>query len=196
MLSFALPIFGVLLLQINSVAAVASSSCYDRCIGSGRCCVGNSSSCAFPSCAMGCSIGSVAPDEATCNATCTAAVGKCTFSYKGYDFQMCGDCPSKWLDPTTLLPEIVPGAAPYWPPGFQIPGCGSCDQGDGCKVGCVMAFNSNYAPLPPADPPAPPDTPLPPAPWPNPPLSGFNFSVIFSDHIVLQQEPAMSAVYG
>ena len=196
MLSFALPIFGVLLLQISSVAAVASSSCYDRCIGSGRCCVGNSSSCAFPSCAMGCSIGSVAPDEATCNATCTAAVSKCTFSYKGYDFQMCGDCPSKWLDPTTLLPEIVPGAAPYWPPGFQIPGCGSCDQGDGCKVGCVMAFNSNYAPLPPADPPAPPDTPLPPAPWPNPPLSGFNFSVIFSDHIVLQQEPAMSAVYG
>lgn len=176
--------------------AVASSSCYDRCTGSGRCCVGNSSSCAFPSCAMGCSIGSVAPDEATCNATCTAATGKCTFTFGGFDFQMCGDCPARWLDPTTLLPEILPGNMPYWPPGFQILGCTSCDNGEGCKIGCVMAFNSNFAPPPPADPPAPPDTPFPPAPWPNPPGSGFNFSVIFSDHVVLQQAPAMSAVYG
>jgi hypothetical protein len=68
---------------------------------------------------MGCSIGSVAPDEATCNATCTAATGKCTFTFGGFDFQMCGDCPARWLDPTTLLPEILPGNMPYWPPVFR-----------------------------------------------------------------------------
>lgn len=185
-----------MMLLPSSVFAIASASCYDRCTNSGRCCIGNSSACQFPSCAMGCSIGSIAPDEATCNATCVAAAGKCSYTYGGYNFEMCGDCPQRWLDPTTLTPEILPGNFPYWPPGFQLPSCSSCDNGEGCKIGCVMAYNSNYAPAPPVDPPAPPDTPFPLAPWPNPPNSGFNFSVIFSDHIVLQQAPAMSAVYG
>ena len=109
---------------------------------------------------------------------------------------MCGDCPARWLDPSSLKPVILPGAEPYFPPGFQLPMCSSCDAvSNECMVGCVMAFNPGYAPGPPPLPPAPPDVPVPPAPWPNA-VSAFNFSVVFTDHIVLQQAPAMAAVYG
>jgi hypothetical protein len=186
-----------LALSLSLAAAVGSADCYDRCFDSGRCCVGNGSACAMPSCVMGCSIGSVAPDEATCNATCSAAYGKCSYSYNGYSFGMCGGCPLRWLDPATLTTEVLPGNYPIWPPGFNVGGCTSCgDVHDECMVGCVMQFNPSYAPGPAPPPNAPPDTPFPPAPWPNAAGSGFNFSVVFSDHAVLQQAPAMAAVFG
>lgn len=187
----------LLLFAACSAAAASAASCHDRCVGAGHCCVGLMSACANPSCDMGCMIGSVAPDEATCNATCLAGSGKCSLAYKNFSFGMCGGCAQKWLDPTTLQPEIIPGSPPYWPPGYQISGCSSCDDvHDECMLGCVLAFNPSVAPPPPAEPPAPPDVPMPPAPWPNAPGSGFNFSVVFSDHIVLQQAPALAAVYG
>ena len=177
--------------------AEAVASCTDRCVGAGHCCIGNGSACAMPSCDMGCMMGTVTPTEAACNASCTAAAGKCSYSIGGFTFQMCGGCAQKWLNPQTLQPEIIPGDPPYWPPGYQISGCSSCgDVKAECMLGCVLAFNPSLAPAPPADPPAPPDVPVPPAPWPNAPGSGFGFSVVFSDHIVLQQAPAMAAVYG
>jgi hypothetical protein len=186
-----------LLLAARGASAAAAASCTARCVGAGHCCIGNMSACAHPSCDMGCSIGTVVADEATCNATCLAADGKCGLSIGGYDFSFCGGCAQKWLDPTTLQPEIIPGQPPYWPPGYQIDGCSSCgDVHTECMLGCVLAFNPQLAPPAPADPPAPPDVPVPPAPWPNAPGSGFGFSVVFSDHVVLQQAPAMAAVYG
>lgn len=187
---------GALFVFACAAAGAAGASCYDRCTNSGRCCTGNGSACAQPSCAMGCSMASLVPDEATCNATCTAASNKCSFNFKGWQFNMCGECPARWLDPQTLTPVILPGAEPFFPPGYQLPMCSSCDAvSNECMVGCVMAFNPGFAPGPPVDPPAPPDVPVPPAPWPNAALA-FNFSVVFSDHMVLQQAPAMAAVYG
>ena len=140
---------------------------------------------------MGCMIGSIAPDEATCNATCASAKN-CVLNYGPYHFSMCGYCPNKWLDPATLQPVILPGGEPWWPPGFEINGC---DQGT-CELGCRMAFDSSLAPPPPVEPPSPPDVPEPPAPWPSNNGTGFNFSVVFSDSVVLQQAPAKAAVYG
>jgi hypothetical protein len=135
-------------------------------------------------------------DEASCNATCTAASGKCSFEKDGWTFEMCGDCPARWLDPSTLTPVVLPGAEPFFPPGFQLQSCSSCSSlQEECMVGCVMAFNPSYAPGPPVNPPAPPDVPVPPAPWPNA-ASAFNFSVVFSSSMVLQQAPSMAAVYG
>lgn len=105
------------------LSAALAASCHDRCVGAGHCCIGNQSACANPSCDMGCMMGTVTPDEATCNATCSAASNKCSFVIGGFDFQMCGGCQNKWLNPQTLQPELIPGAPPYWPPGYQIPGC-------------------------------------------------------------------------
>ena len=145
---------------------------------------------------MGCSMATLVADEAACNATCTAASSKCEYKLGGWTFEMCGDCPARWLDPSTLTPMVLPGAEPFFPPGFQLPSCSSCDAvSNECMVGCVMAFNPGFAPGPPVNPPAPPDVPVPPAPWPNAD-SAFNFSVVFSSSMVLQQAPARAAVYG
>ena len=157
--------------------------------------MGNSSSCAAPSCAMGCVFASAGTLSA-CNATCYAAKASgCSFKFGQFDMEMCGDCVARWLDPSTLTPEILPGAWPYWPPGFQLPSCTSCDDiVDECYLGCRMAFDPSLNPLPPSPTP-PPAVPLPPAPWPNT-ASGFNFSTVFSDLMVLQRAPAAAAVFG
>lgn len=145
---------------------------------------------------MGCSIGSIAPDELTCNQTCIAANGKCDYKYGPYDFGMCGDCSLIWLNPATLTREIIPGQYPFFPPGFEDGSCTSCDGYQECMLGCRLAFDPGLNPPPPINPPAPPDVPLPPAPWPSANGTGFNFSVVFSDHVVLQQAPAAAAVFG
>ena len=142
-------------------------------------------------------MGTVSASEAACNATCAAASGKCSIDVPPFHFDMCEGCANRWLDPSTMQPVILPGAEPFWPPGFQIAGCSSCDDvHDECMLGCVLQFNPSVAPGPPVDPPSPPDVPEPPAPWPSANGTGFNFSVVFSDSIVLQQSPAMTAVYG
>lgn len=99
----------------------------------------------------------------------------------------------RWLNPNTLEPEVLPGAEPFWPPGFELPPCSSSDAGE-CSLGCALAFNPQLAPIVPSPAP-PPARPTPPAPWPNP-SPGFNFSVALSSHMVLQQGPGAAAVFG
>jgi hypothetical protein len=181
----------LLLLLLLSVS-LAAVPCEQRCISSGNCCTGNTSGCQHPSCQMGCVIGAGSPTVASCNATCLAAKG-CSFVFKGTTFQMCGDCSARWVDPTTLQPAILPGGQPFWPPGYGFSSCGSCDETQ-CQLGCMMAFDPSFAPLPP-NPSPPPALPLPPAPWPNA-APGFNFSEAFSDHAVLQRAPALASVFG
>ena len=171
---------------------VMAASCEARCVASGNCCTGNSSGCQHPSCQRGCVIGVQSASVAGCHATCLAASG-CSFTFKGQTFPMCGYCSSRWVDPSTGQIAILPGGEPYWPPGYGIGSCGSCDQTQ-CQLGCAMAFDPSLAPLPP-NPPPPPAAPLPPAPWPNP-NPGLNFSEAFSDHVVLQRGPGAASVFG
>ena len=100
----------------------------------------------------------------------------------------------RWLNPVNLTVEILPGEEPYWPPGFELPSCSASDGPSECTLGCQMAFNPDFDPVIPSPTP-PPDAPLPPAPWPNP-SPGFNFSVALSSHMVLQQAPGASSVFG
>ena len=168
-------------------------SCEARCITAGYCCTGNSSGCQHPSCQMGCVFGAGSPTVASCNATCLAAKG-CSFTFQGQTFQMCGDCSQRWLDPTTLTPVVLPGAQPFWPPGWDLGSCGSCDT-EQCQVGCALAFDPGLNPSPPASP-----TPLPPKPYPPPPFPnagpGFNISAVFGSSMVLQRAPAAAAIFG
>ena len=142
---------------------------------------------------MGCYIGAGSDSVAACNATCLAARG-CSFTFRGQTFNMCGDCSQRWLDPATRAVEVLPGAQPFWPPGWDLGACGSCDQ-EQCQVGCALAFDPSLNPPPPASPSPPPPLPYPPAPFPNA-GGGFNFSAVFSSGVVLQQAPAAAAVYG
>eukprot|EP00040_Diaphanoeca_grandis_P043546 m.9603 g.9603 ORF g.9603 m.9603 type:complete len:763 (+) comp7821_c0_seq1:110-2398(+) len=202
-------------LAANGVTpGAAAASCEERCIGAGHCCTGNISSCQHPSCYMGCEIAVQLKTETQCNQTCNSTreamrkyvtanpnVGnmskpeECTLTVGNQVYQMCGDCAQRWLDPTTLSPVVLPGQQPWWPPGFNLPSCGSCDALETeCELGCVLAFNPTLAPKPPKPQP-PPDTPLPPAPWPESD-SVLNFSATHSSHMVLQQSPAQASVYG
>lgn len=180
--------------HVHGGVATGAASCPSRCVAAGHCCMGNASSCQRPSCQMGCNIASGSASEADCNATCAKEQG-CSFDFDGTTYPMCGDCSKRWLDPTTLEPEILPGDHPWWPPGFNLKSCGSCGAVESeCMLGCVLHFNPGLAPVPPV-PPVPPPTPMPPAPWPNA-AAGLNFSAVFSSHMVLQQAPAKAAVYG
>jgi hypothetical protein len=182
------------LLLAGLCASLCSAlSCTDKCITAGYCCTGNSSGCQHPSCQIGCVVAAGSESESACNATCAAAKG-CSFVFKGQTFGMCGGCSARWLNPETLQPEVLDGPQPYWPPGWDIGGCGSCDEVQ-CQVGCRFAFNPSLAPTPPVSPTPLPPKPYPPAPFPNT-GPGFNISAVFSDHMVLQQAPAMAAVYG
>ena len=143
---------------------------------------------------MGCVVGAGSNSESSCAATCRAAKG-CSFTFKGQDFEMCGDCAQRWLNPNTLIPEILPGNLPFWPPGFSLPSCTSCGSvEDECVLGCHLFFNPSDNPTPPSPTPNPP-APLPPAPWPNA-IDGFNFSAVFSSNAVLQASPSAASVYG
>lgn len=182
-------------LLLSLIFYVSAQTCTERCIAAGHCCTGGTSACANPSCEHGCIIGAGSNSEASCNATCAAAKG-CSFSFQGKTYNMCGDCSQRWLDPDTLTPKILPGNEPFWPPGWELGSCSSCDdRKDECMLGCVLEFNPSYNPGPPPSPTPPPPSPMPPPPWPNP-TSGFNFSGTLSSHMVLQQSPAISAVYG
>jgi hypothetical protein len=176
-------------------AAGGPPTCADRCVAAGHCCMGNVSACQKPSCAMGCSIATQSGTEAQCNATCSNATG-CSYKVGPFDFQMCSVCPNRWLDPSTLEPVILPGSEPWFPPGFGLSPCSSCDdQKEECNLGCRLAFNPSLNPTPAPTPAPPPPVPLPPAPWPNG-GAGFNFSVTLSSFMVLQQAPHASSVYG
>ena len=184
----------LLLLSLTAAASAApgDATCINRCIVSGNCCTGNSSGCAHPSCQMGCTVGSMSASLAACKSACNQT--GCTFKFQGLEWGMCGDCSARWLDPVTKKTEVLP-VQPYWPPGFGLAGCMSCDDTE-CELGCELAFDPSLNPLPPAPTPPPP-APLPAAPWPNrDAATAFNFSVVFSDSIVLQQAPAAAAVYG
>ena len=148
------------------LVAASAKSCVDRCITAGFCCTGNSSGCQHPSCEMGCNIGYGSSTVADCNATCLAAKG-CSFTFKGQTYEMCGGCSNRWLDPKTLTPVVLPGAQPYWPPGWDIGGCGSCDT-EQCQVGCMLAFDPGLNP-----PPARFPHPAAPRPLPSRPLPQF-----------------------
>lgn len=187
--------FALLALTLSTALAPSrADSCVDRCVFAGHCCTGNASSCQNPSCQMGCNFGAATPDVATCAATCARAKG-CSFTFAGQAYAMCGDCAQRWLDPATLMPRILPGREPYWPPGFSLPSCTSCGAAaDECGLGCRLAFDPSLRPGPPAPTPPPP-APMPPAPWPNP-SPGFNFSALLTDAAVLQAAPAQAAVFG
>ena len=194
-------------------ASHPDASCEDKCATAGHCCVGASSGCQKPSCAMGCLAADYTASEAACNATCVAAGGKkpgssqCTYALpkSNITFEMCGDCPTvkapSWW-PASIAPPA--GQDPeWWPPGYSLPHCSSCDSVDGdpigeCKLGCMLAFRPSLKPTP-------PPKPEPPAPRPPPPPCGVfdcvvggdvNFSSVFSSSAVLQAKPAQAAVYG
>ena len=136
-----------MLLPLMALAAVAASSsgrvtpvvCGERCVEAGHCCEGNISGCAAPSCAMGCLFADLAGTPAQCNASCTAAQGKCNFATGGSTFGLCGMCP-------------------------QLPTDCGCPAPGECGLGCALAFG---APVPnPQPPPPPPQPPLPPCSTP------------------------------
>jgi hypothetical protein len=106
-------------------------------------------------------------NEAACNATCVAAVGGnresgvCSYTVPNTNisWQMCGECrvlPAPgWWPPVAVPPA---GQHPgYWPPGYALGDCSSCDSIDGdpvgeCKLGCM--FN-NRPVIPPLNHPRP-----------------------------------------
>ena len=152
------------------------------------------------------------------NATqCTFAVPNTNIS-----FQMCGVCPyvrspSWW--PAAAVP-LAPGTPPgFWPPGYSLPFCNSCEALGGdpageCKLGCLFAMRPALKPTPPAPPMPPPSRGPPPAcgPLPSSPNAGhppyfspcadtqakggLGFSSVFGASMVLQRAPARAAVYG
>jgi hypothetical protein len=207
------------------VAGASEPTCEAKCVVAGHCCPGAGSSCQKPSCAMGCIAGAHAKTEAACNASCTAAGPKkgggsnCNWPLPGTNitFAMCGSCVTepapKWWPKAAVPPNGSPPG--YWPPGYSLKQCGSCEtiDGDGageCKLGCMFTFRPDLKPVPPAKPQPPPARPAPPACGPFPsatkgslnPWSGctvgatLNFSSVFSDNMVLQMQPAKAAVYG
>lgn len=173
---------------------ISGDTCTDRCITAGHCCTGNHSSDAQPSCNFGCYFAQTT--ELDCNNTCLAAAKSgCSFPWLGKNWDMCGGCPSRWVDPTTRDITIV-GNIPTWPPGWEWQGCSPGPIWNDCQLGCVLAFNPDFNPSvwPPVQPPPAP-VPEPPAPWPSS-TPCFGFSPVFSDHMVLQQAPAAAAVFG
>lgn len=86
---------------------------------------------------------------------------------------------------------------PIFPPGFNLPDCGSCgDVEEECVLGCRLYFDPSLHPDRPKPTP-PPDVPVPRAPWPNPDATTkFNISTAFSSHMVLQRAPAKAGIYG
>jgi hypothetical protein len=197
-------------------------ACEAKCNVAGHCCVGAGSSCQKPSCAMGCLAAAHTASEAACNASCTAAAPKksvCSWPLPNTNitFNMCGSCvtetaPGWW--PATAKP--TPGTPPgFWPPGYSLPQCGSCETIDGdaageCKLGCLYTFRPSLKPVPPQVPQPPPARPEPPVCGPFPssqkgdlnPWSGCTsnatvaFSNTFGANMVLQMAPAKTAVYG
>lgn len=191
-----------------------------RCAAAGHCCDGMVSACQKPSCAHGCLMGPILGSETACNASCDAAGGKhpgasgCSYQvpHSNLTLEMCGSCRAEpapsWWPATTKPPNgQFPG---WWPPGYSLPSCSSCDNVDGdpvgeCKLGCMFNFRPSMKPVPPA-------VPEPPAPRPPPPACGvfpsqngasactvggdLNFSNVFGNNMVLQMEPARAAVYG
>lgn len=180
---FAMNFLCLLLIISFSLSVIDSKTCSDKCAIAGHCCVGTLASCQHPSCAMGCIISQYVKTEAECNNTCIAADKKCTYKVGNVTLQMCGDCPERWFPP---------GHAPgWWPPGYQLPSCSSCDGVEECLLGCKIAFEPGFTPpIPPT--PSPP----PPTPSPIPPEGQLNFSSTLGSHMVLQQAPAKAAVYG
>eukprot|EP00041_Stephanoeca_diplocostata_P033199 m.1091562 g.1091562 ORF g.1091562 m.1091562 type:complete len:431 (-) comp24290_c0_seq3:2614-3906(-) len=168
-------------------------TCEQKCVSAGHCCTGTTSGCQKPSCAMGCLMAEATESEASCNATCVKACNQCSYKLGNITLYMCGDCAARWLDPTTMKPVIVPEGQPWWPPGWGIGGCGSCDDvSEECQLGCVIANRPSFTPQPPPPPSAPPPTPVPDAPV----NATLNFSATLSSYVVLQQAPMASAVYG
>ena len=226
-----LAVAALLLASLTSTVA-APSRCDDECVVAGHCCEGTvdvrgtiTSACQKPSCAMGCAAAAVVATEVACNATCVTAGGSkpgsggCTYKVpkSNLTFEMCGTCralpaPTWWPSAARPPNGEHPG---FWPPGYSIGDCSSCDQVDGdqvgeCKLGCVYHFRPAVKPIPPPQPQPPAARPTPPACGPFPSTrtgelnpwsgctvgAGLNFSNVFSDGVVLQMQPAKTAVYG
>jgi len=142
--------------------------------------------------------------------------GGCAYRvpHSNLTWQMCGVCraqpaPAWWPAAAKPLNGQHPG---FWPPGYSLPDCSSCGAVDGdqvgeCKLGCVYASQTGVKPIPPAPPMPPAARGAAPAcgVFPAADQPGFspcqigadvNFSTVFSDHAVLQMEPAQAAVYG
>lgn len=200
----------------EAVQGVDDDSCQAKCMVAGHCCTGMSSTNSNPSCVMGCAAAAVLPSEAACNATCKAADGKCGYTVNGTNmtFNQCGGCSAQvapdWF-PASARPP--PGQVPgYWPPGYSVAGCGTGRRYHPyeCYEGCMYHFRPSMKPIPPAQ----PQPPLPRnatpvcgvfpskayskfTPWPGCTVgNAMQFSNVFSDNLVLQMQPARSAVYG
>ena len=164
---------------------VHGETCAEKCAVNGHCCIGTTSADQRPSCAMGCLIALKKPTLESCNKTCTAAQEKCTFKVdSNLTLNMCYSCPERWQPPGTGHPG-------YWPPGFQLPSCSSGDPLE-CFLGCQFAFNASLKPVSPTGAPTPAPRPVPPVPVDQ----ALNFSSTLGSHMVLQQSPARSSVYG
>ena len=97
---------------VTPAAVGAAASCDDKCLTLNNCCLGNASSCQMASCQQGCRIATVVPDEATCNATCINMTNHCDYKVGPFEFELCGGCSLKWLNPETLQPVCADMACP------------------------------------------------------------------------------------
>ena len=204
-----------------SLGMTPITACEAKCTTAGHCCIGLTSSCQKPSCAHGCRAATHLSSESHCNATCVAAAGPkpgssgCSYTLPGTNltFEMCGTCRAvpapEWWPTAAKPPNGLPPA--FWPPGYSLPVCSSCDTIDNdqvgeCKLGCMFAFRSSKKPEPPILPKPPPPHPAPPACGVFPSVNGgasgctigtsLNFSNVFGSQMVLQRAPARAAVYG
>ena len=57
------------------------NTCVGRCWREGHCCANMVSGCSTPSCYQGCGLAQAAPSLDACNAACTAAGGKCSYTF-------------------------------------------------------------------------------------------------------------------
>ena len=92
----------------------AMSSCAQRCMAAGHCCVGTISANQRPSCAQGCLIAQQTKSLKACEAMCAGADHKCEWKLNGTEMRNCQSCPSTCCNAVTE---------------------------DECKQGCVFAHS-------------------------------------------------------
>lgn len=70
------------------------TQCEQRCAAAGHCCTGTTSGYQHPSCAQGCIVAAGTKTLQACEAVCTAADGKCSWTFDATQMSNCGSCPS------------------------------------------------------------------------------------------------------
>jgi hypothetical protein len=117
-----------------AAGGTANPLCQARCLDAGHCCVGATSACQLPSCAMGCTVAGRTQSVAECKAICKGAADPssgCTFvvpSPAG-EYHKPED---KWANQTMQMCNNGPILAN----GTQCSSCGGGRPGPECEQGC------------------------------------------------------------